>query len=95
VTGERQALSPGDWLDVPGALELLPVGKSMLYRLMGERQVEAIRVGSVGSRRGRWLISRRGLEEYVERRRAAMAPREIKADPDAILARIRRDRRGA
>jgi len=93
VSGD--SLRPGDWLNIPAALELLPVGKSLLYRLVGERQIEGIRVGSVGSRRGRWLISRRGLEEYVERRLAAMGPREVKADPDAILARIRRSRRGA
>jgi len=95
VTRELSPLAPGDWLDVPAALELLPVGKSLLYRLVGEREIEAIRVGSVASRRPKWLISRRSLEEYVERRRATMAPREIKADPDKILARLRARGRGA
>jgi len=87
-------LRPGDWLSVREALALLPVGKSMLYRLVGEGRIPAIRVASVGSRRGKWLVERAGLEAYVARLRAATTSREVKVDVDQVRDRLRRHRGG-
>jgi len=84
-----RVLAPGSWLPVKEALALLPIGRALMYRLIGEGQIRAIRVASAGSMRGRLLVERRGIEEYIERRLAAAVPRQVKLDPDAILARIR------
>ena len=67
------SLAPGDLLTVQQALQILPVAKSMIYRLIEEGQIRSIRAKSVGSRRGRILIFRSALEDYV-RRQEAKAP---------------------
>jgi len=88
---ERTPLEPGSWLSVKQALALLPISRALLYRLLGEGQLRAIRVASAGSARGRLLVERQSIEEYVERRlTAATTPAQIKLNPDEILARIRR-----
>ncbi len=68
------SLQPGDLITVAQALQLLPVGKSLLYDLIGDGSIPHIRVSSIGSRRGRILILRRGLEEFVDRLRARTGP---------------------
>jgi len=67
----------------------------LLYLLLGQRQIRGIRVAAVGSRRGRWLIEKASIAAYIERQLAAAGPKEIKLDPDVVLARIRRRGRGA
>ena len=83
-------LREGDLLTAPQALKLLPVGKSLLYRLADEGQIEAIRVASAGSRRGRILFERAAIEDYVAQLRGDAPKRQpAKVDVDAILRGIR------
>ena len=67
------SLAPGDLLTVPQATQIVPVAKSMLYRLIDEGQLRSVRIQSAGSKRGRILIFRSALEDYV-RRQEAKAP---------------------
>ena len=67
------SLARGDLLTVPQALQILPVAKSMLYRLIEESQIRCIRAKSVGSKRGRILVFRSAIEDFV-RRQEAKAP---------------------
>ena len=86
-------LAPGDLLTAAEALKLLPVGRSLLYRLAEEGQIDAIRVASVGSRRGRILFERAAIENYVARLRdSAPSRRPAQVDVDQLLRRVRRDR---
>ena len=55
MVAPSEPLREGDLLTAAQALELLPVGKSLLYQLADEGQIEAIRVAGAGSRRGRIL----------------------------------------
>ena len=88
-------LREGDLLTAPQALKLLPIGKSLLYQLAEEGQIEAIRVASVGSRKGRVLIVRASLEEHVARLRGDAPKRQpVKIDVDQMLARVRRTAHG-
>jgi len=95
-----RALPPGAWLQegtlltVPEALRLLPVGKSTIYDLIAAGEIEHLRVSSVGSRRGRVLVVRKSLEDYVERLRLrASPPTPARVDVDAIIARLGGGRR--
>ena len=87
------SLAPGDLLTAAEALRLLPVGKSLLYRLVEEGQIDSIRVASIGSRRGRILFERAAIENYVARLRAsAPSRRPVRVDVDQLLRRVQRDR---
>ncbi|MCI0587260.1 MAG: helix-turn-helix domain-containing protein [Planctomycetes bacterium] len=89
--GSRPVLREGDYLTVAQVLRILPVGRTMLYALIAERTIPAIRIASVSSRRGRVLVLRRGLEEYLARLRVPQAPpiREpVAVDVDTLRARI-------
>ena len=95
MVAPSEPLREGDLLTAPQALKLLPVGKSLLYRLADEGQIEAIRVASVGSRRGRILFDRAAIEDYVARLRGEAPERKpVNVDVDAILARVRRTAHG-
>ena len=84
-------LRPGDLLTVPQTLEVLPVGRSLLYQLLAEGAIPSIRVASIGSRRGRVLVLRRGLEAYVENLLPATGASSAGAlDVDALRARVLR-----
>lgn len=81
--------APGDLLTVPQALRILPVGKSTIYDLIGQGLLPSVRVTSVGSRRGRVLLLRRGIEDYIDRLRAAPAERPpVRVDVDTLRAKI-------
>ncbi len=88
-------LREGDLLTAPQALKLLPIGKSLLYQLAEEGQIEAIRVATIGSRRGRILFVRASLDDYVARLRGEAPKRQpTKIDVDQILVRVRRSANG-
>ena len=82
-------IRPGDLLTVPQGLALLPVGRATLYALVASGEIASIRVSTVGSRRGRVLIFRASLEQYVRRLREG-APRRAPArfDPDSIREQV-------
>jgi len=84
-------LQTGDLLTVQRALEILPIGKTLLYELIHDGQIPAIRVHSVGSRRGRILIHRADLAAYVERARHGATRAPVLPDVDAIHRRVRRN----
>ncbi len=89
------ALRPGDLLSVAQALALLPVGRTMLYSLLADGSIPSIRVATVGSRRGRLLVRRDGLEAFVAalhyRHAAPPVPRgRPSVDVDALRARVLR-----
>ncbi len=95
MVAPSEPLREGDLLTAHQALKLLPVGKSLLYQLAEEGQIEAIRVASVGSRRGRILFERAAIESYVARLRGEAPRRQpAKLDVDEILARVRRSANG-
>jgi hypothetical protein len=76
-------------MTIPQALQVLPCGKSTLYDLVGQGVITSIRVTSVGSRRGRVLILRRGLDDYIDRLRTSPAARPpVRVDVDSLRARI-------
>ena len=52
-------------ISIAKARELLPVSRSHLARLLRAGEVRGLLVKSPGSRRGRWLISRESLAEYI------------------------------
>jgi len=86
-------LAPGDLITVAQALQLLPVGRATLYRLVAEGTLPAVRVASLGSRRGRVLVVRAGLEAYVAGLRAPPVPRPAArrgacVDVDALRSRV-------
>ena len=93
---DAPSLQPGDFLSVEQALQLLPVGRTLLYALLGDRAIPSIRVASVGSRRGRLLVLRRGLEAFVA---SLLAPpvarpgarRGGRVDVDALRSRVLRE----
>lgn len=86
----ESALKEGDLLTLQQGLRLLPVGRATLYRLVGEGALPSIRVSSAGCRRGRILLFRRGIEDYVEKQRVGSPPpAPARIDPDALLARVR------
>jgi excisionase family DNA binding protein len=85
------AIREGDLLTVAQVLKVLPVGRTMLYQLIAERTIPAIRVASIASRRGRVLVLRKGLDEYLARLRNPEPPpvREpVAVDVDTLRARI-------
>jgi hypothetical protein len=85
-----QQLEKGDLLTIQQALDILPVGRTLLYQLVEEGQIRSIRCRSVGSRRGRILIFRDSLEDYI-RDQAAPAPRAgAKVSVDDLLGRTPR-----
>lgn len=81
-------IEEGDLITVPQALRLLPVGRAYLYRLVGEGVIPSIRVASVGSRRGRVLLFRSGLNEYVRQLQAPTTRTPVRVDVDALRERI-------
>ena len=92
MASRRPGIAEDDLLTVQQALCILPVGRSTLYQLVEEGQLPAIRVRTLGSRRGRVLIERAGLEKYVEglrRGRPASCP-VLRLDVDEILSQVRK-----
>ena len=90
-----RGLAEGDLLTVAQALQLVPIGKSMLHNLVAEGQIPAIRVRTLGSRRGRILIERAGRDKYVRNQLADHRKPAPILDLDAIHARVRRRLRSA
>jgi hypothetical protein len=52
----------GEWLK----LDELPIGKTLAYRLIEEGLLFSVVVGSPGTKRGRRLISRQSLNDYLK-----------------------------
>lgn len=84
-------LGAGDLLTVRAALAILPVGKTLLYQLIRDGEIPAVRVRSAGSPRGRILLYRADLAAYVERARDGATVAPVSPDIDAIHARVRRN----
>jgi excisionase family DNA binding protein len=95
VLGRDQRLGRGDLLTVPQALEILPVGRSTLYALCDSGAIPHYRIRAAGSQRGRILIAREDLEAYLAGARQSATRTPTRVDVDGILARVRRERRGA
>ena len=91
----RPGIAEDDLLTVQQALCILPVGRSTLYQLVEEGQIPAIRVRTIGSRRGRILVVRAGLEEYVRNRLVDRRKPAPILDIDAIHRGVRRRLRRA
>jgi len=92
---DAPSLRPGDLLSVEQALQLLPVGRTMLYQLLVEKSVPSIRVATVGSRRGRVLVLRAGLEAFVAALQTPSVARPdtrrgARVDVDALRDRVLR-----
>lgn len=88
-------VQPGDLLTVAETLRLLPVGRTMLYALLTEGTVPSIRVATLGSRRGRVLVLRRGIDAFVASLQAPPVARPVarwgaRIDVDALRARVLR-----
>ncbi len=81
----------GDYLTIQQVLDVLPVGKSTLYALVDSGQLPHHRVAAVGSRRGRILVSRADLAEYLESTRQAATRAPVRVDVDDLLEKVRRD----
>ncbi len=88
----HRPLQPGDLVTVQQAVSLLPVGRTMLYELVAEGQISSLRVKSVGSRRGRILIFRSSLEDYVRRHETTLRRPSPSISVDELRDRIRRTR---
>ena len=58
MVARSNGLREGDLLTVAEALRILPIGKSKLYALLDEGEIEHIRVPSTGGRRARLFIPR-------------------------------------
>ena len=88
-------LADGDLLTVSQGLEILPVGRTLFYQLVEEGQIRSIRCKSVGSRRGRILIVRASIDDYVRRQEAEAPPPRAQArvSVDELLGRTRTPRR--
>ena len=91
---ERRTFAPGDFLTVPQALEILPVGRSTLYNLVETGALPSFRVSAAGSRRGRVLISRADLEAFIAESRQTATRAPVRLDADAVLERVRQRREG-
>lgn len=86
----EDVLRKGDLLTVQQALEILPVGRTLLYQLVEEGQIRSIRPRSVGSRRGRILIFRDSLEDYVLGQEAPAPKAGARVSVDDLLGRTPR-----
>ena len=84
-------LAVGDLLTVPQVLQILPIGKSTLYALIDNGEIPAVRVGANTGRRGRILIHRDDLDEYVARSRQRRPSAPVRVDVDNLLKKIRRN----
>ena len=67
----------------------------MLYQLLAEGTVPSIRVATVGSRRGRVIVVRAGLEAFVASLQAPPVTRPVghggaRVDVDALRVRVLR-----
>ena len=91
MVAKSDGLREGDLLTVAEALRILPIGKSKLYDLLDQGEIEHVRVPSTGGRRGRVFIPRAALEAFVERHRVGARGRRVApVDVDEILAKVRR-----
>ena len=75
-------LEVGGYITIKEALRLLPVGKSTMYRLVEDGEIEGMKVGV------RVLVLRRSLEQYERTNRIRPV---LGDDPDSIQARIERE----
>ena len=84
------------YLTAKQAAAYLHLNEKTLYALVAEGTIPSVRVATVGSRRGRVLVMRAGLEAYVASLQTpAVAPpaacRGARVDVDALRARIVRE----
>ncbi len=90
MVARSDGLREGDLLTVAEALRILPIGKSKLYALLADGEIEHVRVPSTGGRRARLFIPRAALEAFVERHRVGARGRRVApVDADDILRRVR------
>jgi len=86
-------LQEGDLLTIAQALAVLPVGRSTLYALLESGQLPHYRVRAPTAPRGRILVARADLEAFLAGARQAAPRAPVRADADAILARVRKRHR--
>ena len=55
-------------VDIRGTLHQIPVGRTSLYKLVGDRELEAVKV------LGRTFITQRSIDAFIDRRLTADAP---------------------
>jgi excisionase family DNA binding protein len=82
-----------DLLLVPEVAAILRISKALAYRLVSDGAIPSARIGCVANRRGRLVVRRQDVDDYLDRLFAAQAPpakRVVKLDVDAIHARVRR-----
>jgi len=83
------ALREGDLITIEQALRLLPVSKSLFHQILADGAVPHIRISASGSRRGRVLVERAGLEAYVAALRQPAPARTVKVDVDSLREKVR------
>ncbi len=66
-------LVPGDLLTIAQVLQLVPIGRSTIYTLIGSSKLPHYRVRALGPRRGRILIHRADLKAFIEKSRVGGA----------------------
>ena len=71
----------GDLLTIPQVLAIVPLGRSTLYKLVETGKLPHYRVSAAGSRRGRILIARADLEEFIASSRQAATRTPVRVDP--------------
>ena len=86
---ENDELKAGDLITIQQALSLLPIGRTLLYELVAEGQISSLRVKSVGSRRGRILIFRSALDDYVRRHKETIPRPSPSISVDELRDRVR------
>jgi Helix-turn-helix domain len=83
--------SPGDLLTAVQVQQVLPIGRSSLYRLIDAGHLEVVRIPSVGSRSGRVLILRESLDRFISLNRSGRRRAVVQADStssEEIAARV-------
>ena len=70
----------------------LRIGRSLAYRLCTDGTIPSARIASAGTRRGRLVVRREDLDDYIERLFRVGNPTPARIDVDGLLARIRDSR---
>ena len=90
-------LRPGDLVTVEQVRALLPVSKARVYQLIDDGSLPHVRVATAGGGKGRLLVWRSGLEDYVRnlRLQARTPTTKTAATADDLLRAIEAEEDGA
>ena len=86
------ATSRADLLTIDEVQRALRIGRSLAYRLCTDGTIPSARIASAGSVRGRLVVRRCAVEDYLDRVFAHRPRQPAKVDVDAVVARVRRRR---